>query len=188
MATVKKQKDYSKGKIYMIRNTENDKLYIGSTCQTLSQRMAKHRNSAKDDRSTHYPLYVAFNEIGVSKFYIELLEDFPCERQEQLLKREGELIRLHESHANGYNSKVAARTFQEWRQDNYASQSQKWKGYYQENKDKVKEKVSEWVKANKEKHEKYKAEYYQKNKDMVLQKQKERLARKKAEKQASTST
>ena len=29
-------KDYTKGKIYIIRNSENDLTYIGSTCQNTS--------------------------------------------------------------------------------------------------------------------------------------------------------
>jgi predicted GIY-YIG superfamily endonuclease len=36
--------DYKNGKIYCIRNKINDDVYIGSTTQPLSQRMAKHRS------------------------------------------------------------------------------------------------------------------------------------------------
>ena len=43
MVDTKSKKDYSLGKIYCIRNTTYDDTYIGSTCQTLSQRMALYR-------------------------------------------------------------------------------------------------------------------------------------------------
>ena len=33
------------------------------------------------------------NQLGVEHFYIELVEDCPCDRNEELLKREGEIIR-----------------------------------------------------------------------------------------------
>ena len=72
-------KDYTKGKIYIIRNSENDLTYIGSTCQTLAQRMAQHRRDMKYPKRQQYKLYQAMNELGVDAFYIELLEDYPCQ-------------------------------------------------------------------------------------------------------------
>ena len=44
---------YSKGKIYKILNTIDDEIYVGSTCETLSQRMARHRSDMK--RLSHSP-------------------------------------------------------------------------------------------------------------------------------------
>ena len=40
-------KDFKNGKIYCIRNTIDDDIYVGSTCQPLSKRMAKHRVDMK---------------------------------------------------------------------------------------------------------------------------------------------
>ena len=42
------QKDYKNGKIYCIRNNINDDIYVGSTTQPLSKRMAWHRDAAKN--------------------------------------------------------------------------------------------------------------------------------------------
>ena len=36
-----------KPKIYCIRNHIDDQIYLGSTCQSLSKRMAYHRQDAK---------------------------------------------------------------------------------------------------------------------------------------------
>ena len=80
-------KDYTKGKIYIIRNSENDLTYIGSTCQTLAQRMAQHRRDMKYPKRQQYKLYQAMNELGVDAFYIELLEDYPCQKKKNYLKR-----------------------------------------------------------------------------------------------------
>ena len=40
-------RDYKNGKIYCIRNTLDDNIYVGSTTQPLSKRMVKHRCDAK---------------------------------------------------------------------------------------------------------------------------------------------
>ena len=42
-------KDYKNGKIYCIRNNINDDIYVGSTTQPLSKRMALHRQDAKKE-------------------------------------------------------------------------------------------------------------------------------------------
>ena len=60
-------KDYKNGKIYCIRNTIDDDIYVGSTTQPLSERMVKHRCSAntcphKQKITTH--MY----ELGVEDF------------------------------------------------------------------------------------------------------------------------
>ena len=87
------QKDYKNGKIYCIRNNITDDIYIGSTTQPLCKRMAWHRQDAKKEIKMNYMLYSKFNEIGIENFYIELIEDCPCEALEQLRKREGHYIR-----------------------------------------------------------------------------------------------
>ena len=37
--------DYQKGKIYAIKSYQTEMMYIGSTTQTLSQRIAKHKEN-----------------------------------------------------------------------------------------------------------------------------------------------
>ena len=86
-------KDYKNGKIYCTRNNINDDIYVGSTTQPLSKRMAKHRVDAKREIKMHSIFYSKVNELGIERFYIELLEDYPCESLKQLRKREGEFIR-----------------------------------------------------------------------------------------------
>ena len=83
---------YQNGKIYAVKNDITDEVYIGSTVVSLSRRMVQHRSDAKmyPDKM---PLTRQMNEIGIEHFYIELLEDYPCNNKEHLNKREGELIR-----------------------------------------------------------------------------------------------
>jgi hypothetical protein len=86
--------DYARGKIYTIRcRTDQTLIYVGSTTQALSQRISEHRTDSK--RKNYMILYDKIEEFGGwSNWYIELYEDFPCNSLEQLLKREGEIIRM----------------------------------------------------------------------------------------------
>jgi len=106
--------NYALSKVYVIRNTINEKLYVGSTTRTLAQRMTQHRCYYNKGRNTKFPLYEAMNELGVEHFYIELWKDAPCERKEQLHKCEGDAIReLKTIVPEGYNSRVAGRKYSE---------------------------------------------------------------------------
>ena len=98
--------NYSLGKIYKIVNDVNDKIYIGSTCQTLSQRLNGHRKDArKIERMS--PLYSAMKELGIGQFRIVLIEEYPCQNVAQLTAREYTL--MGEVKANGvelYNDMI----------------------------------------------------------------------------------
>jgi hypothetical protein len=76
MSVSSQMRTFENGKIYKITNDFNDSIYIGSTCDTLDKRMIRH----KTDRQKHPNrlLYKLMNEIGFSRFKIELLENFPC--------------------------------------------------------------------------------------------------------------
>lgn len=110
--------NYKNGKIYVIRNHSNNKVYVGSTTQTLSKRFSNHKRNHKSKKAYEYPFYKAMREIGIENFYIELVEDYPCENIEQLNAREGYYIRQYDSFHNGYNSNIAGRDKTEWRKDN----------------------------------------------------------------------
>jgi len=108
--------DYQQGKIYAIRNSFNDKLYIGSTTTTLCRRFWGHKTQG--ERTTP-KLVKAVNENpdGWDVFYIELLYAYPCSSKEELNAEEGKAIRAYNSIHNGYNTKVAGRTFEQWKLD-----------------------------------------------------------------------
>ena len=83
--------DYSKGKIYKILNTIDDEIYVGSTMEKLSTRLKQHR-AATTFWSTQ-KIHQHMREIGMEKFYIELIENCPCSSKGELLRKEGEWIR-----------------------------------------------------------------------------------------------
>ena len=153
------QKDYKNGKIYCIRNNINDDIYVGSTTQPLSKRRAKHRENAKSENKKHLVLYSKVNEIGIENFYIELIEDCPCESVEQLRKREGHYIR----EMGTLNSLIAGRTQKEWREANQDKLIEKRKEYREANKEEIKCKKTKkmicacgviYTHQNKSRHEK----------------------------------
>ena len=86
------------GKLYVIRNTVNDKVYIGKTFLTIEKRFIEHSYERKRDIKRH--LYKAMNEIGIEKFYIELLGEY----EEGLLEKEEiKVIKEFDSYIQGYN-------------------------------------------------------------------------------------
>lgn len=89
------------GSIYMIKNTINDKVYIGQTCQSITERWKGHLKRVKEE-SKKYKLYNALRKHGVSNFSIVPLEiNIPYD---QLDKKEIEYIKSYDSFENGYNS------------------------------------------------------------------------------------
>lgn len=60
--------------IYVMKNTENDKIYIGQTTKTLDNRLKHHKGQVGYDKSS---IHTAMGEIGRDKFYAEKLEIVP---------------------------------------------------------------------------------------------------------------
>jgi len=96
--------DYANGKIYKIVNSENDKVYIGSTTKTLAQRMGGHRRCAKSNPSRFYK---AMRHHGVENFSIELIKSVPCSNVIELEKVEYKIInKMRERGTKLYNSVI----------------------------------------------------------------------------------
>ena len=91
---------YENGKIYKITDVGYNKCYIGSTCESLSKRMERHRKQYKEyikgrmkKKTTAIDI---FNEFGIENCTIELIENYPCQSKEELFKREGGHIKATE--------------------------------------------------------------------------------------------
>ena len=84
------------------------------------------------------------DKIGFDNFYIELIEEHPCENVEQLRRREGEIIREMKP---SLNKEIAGRTGKEWYEDNKEARTEQIKQYKSDN--------SEWYKQ-------YWKEYFEK--------------------------
>lgn len=180
--------NYNNGKIYVIRNHINDKQYVGSTTQTLSQRYGKNYGENTVSKS-HFPLMKAIKEIGKKHFYIELIENYPCSSKNELEAREGYWIRQKDTYRNGYNLRIAGRTKQEYVEDNRENITQYQKQYrkdnkediinskkewYEKNRDKKIEDAKQYVESHKEKVAETKKAWYERNKERLNQEHKEK--------------
>ena len=161
--------DYQNGKIYKILNTVDDDCYVGSTTQPLSKRMAAHRKNMTANAKRNRLLYTKMRLLGVDSFYIELIEDFPCESVEQLRQREGHFIR----EIGTLNHIIAGRTKKEWTQEHIEHKKDQDKTYHQEHREQRLASMKEYRENNKEKISEMKKEHYEENKERILEKQKE---------------
>lgn len=98
---------YKDGKIYTI-TCEDGAVYVGSTIQTLKERFRIHK---KKTETCHMNYYIRDNYDGDwSKCKIELYENYPCNSEKELERREGEIIRL----LGTINKQIVGRTYKEW--------------------------------------------------------------------------
>lgn len=187
---------YSNGKIYRLVNNVDDKEYIGSTIQTLTQRKSGHRVKAKKHADRR--VYKHLNEIGFDNVEIILLENFPCSNKDELKRRERYFI---ETLKPDLNMAIPNRTRQEWREDNpekvrdfaakyreeYPEKVRDTTAKYREaNREKLREKNAKYREANREKERERNAKYKEMNREKVLAQQREAYAKKK-EDQASSN-
>jgi hypothetical protein len=143
--------DYSKSKIYIIRNKINDDTYIGATIQELPHHLLKQYEISREPKRASFPLTIAFKEHGYENFYIELLEAFPCDKLKQLNKRKGEIIKDLNPTLNTFKFMTRyerEKMYKKADPEKYKAWSQK---YYQKNKEKLLEKAKDY--RNTHKHE-----------------------------------
>ena len=164
--------DYNNGKIYTIRSHQTVGFYIGSTTQSLAVRFGGHKKDYKKYFKNNNKSYCSSYEIlKFDDCYIELLENFSCESKDELLKREGEMIRLNIDVV--VNKRIAGRTDKEWRIDNkekikeyYETNKEQLKQYRLENKESQKQYQKQYRLENKESQKQYQKQYYQNKKSL----------------------
>lgn len=89
------------GYIYIIKNTCNNKVYIGQTTLSVEERFKQHLKPSQIKRC-RYKLYKAMEKYGKENFYVETLEsDVPYDKLDE---REIYYINMYDSFHNGYNS------------------------------------------------------------------------------------
>lgn len=188
---------YQDSKIYALRSYQTDKVYIGSTYNTLAKRFGSHKSDFKNPKN-----YITSHEIlKYEDCYIELVEDFPCNSKNELNRREGQVIRetncvnkfisgrTHREYCNDNPELIAAinkRTYDKHKHtDKFKEARKKYqeehkeeiadnrRRYYQDNKEEIIEKARLYSKLNKEKIAEKKYQYYQDNKEEISIKAKE---------------
>lgn len=89
--------DYKNGKIYTIRHKQDSSLvYVGCTCQDLYKRFYQHKLGYTNPNHQMYglKLYTKMREDdNIDNWYIELHLYYPCNKKEELIKKEDEVMR-----------------------------------------------------------------------------------------------
>lgn len=177
---------YQTGKIYQIVDIGYTKCYVGSTCETLSQRMAHHRGTynyflqAGGKRTRSYDM---FQEFGVDNCKIELIQNYPCNSKDELVRQEGKhILRLRKKCVN---KNVAGRTKKEgyeankehylsisrkWKENHKEETQKAWKQYYQDNLDKLKVATQQYRETHTEKIQQQQKEYQNNNRKELTRK------------------
>jgi hypothetical protein len=169
MEETKKETKYINSKIYTIRSFKTDMFYIGSTYDKLHKRLSKHRSAFKNYSVSNFYM-TSFEIVKFDDNFIELLEEYPCESKMQLLKREGEMIRLHK--LNAVNICVPGRTKKEWEEDNIERNLEVRKIYNENNKEFIAKNKKEYAIEHREEIIEYKKQYRLDNIDAIKVKNK----------------
>jgi hypothetical protein len=186
--------NYSDGKIYKIVCDTTNLTYIGSTCESLCNRLGKHAYNYRNYGKNHNRYYTSYMVLENNNYKIVLLEKNSCNDKTELLARERFYIENNEC----VNKQVPLQNKTEYRQqhrDNFNKYSQLYhsknrakrneqakeynKIYYNLNKEKVKEQKQIWREDNKVKLADKRKEYYKANKDEINRKRREAKALKK---------
>ena len=123
--------NYLNGKIYTIRSYKTDEIYVGSTTQTLSKRMSKHRGNFKCYKNGTYNYVSSFEILKYDDAYIELVILNPCNSKTELDAVEGQYVRKMDC----VNKIIPGRSRKEY----YVDNREKIKQYYTDNKDQINE-------------------------------------------------
>jgi len=154
---------YNNSRIYKICSNLTDKIYIGSTTQTLAQRLSKHVGAYKTNKKnieTNNNYITSIEIIKLGDFSIVLIEECNFNNKEQLLKREGEFIKLHIN--NVVNKIIAGRT-----------QVEQQKLYYNDNKTEIAERRKQYYLTNKTQIIEYSKQYRTDNKTQLAENRKQ---------------
>ncbi len=133
--------DYANGKVYAVRSrSREDLVYIGSTTQPLAKRYSEHMRAIGKHGTS------AKQVIDIGDSYVELIEAFPCANKDELLRREGQIIRSMDC----VNRCVAGRTLVEYRADNAEAIAAYAKQWNQKNIEHQKQKHADYQSAHAE--------------------------------------
>mgnify|MGYP003639847321 FL=1 len=138
---------YRNGKIYKLIDLDSDKVYIGSTTQTLHDRLNKHKNPSNNCMSNTF-----------KDPYIQLIKSYPCNSKRALDKEEQKYIDMYDC----VNKQKSFQTKEEKKEQINKYQKQYYiehdeelkkyqKQYHTDRKDVIYEKIKKYQIVNKDK-------------------------------------
>jgi hypothetical protein len=184
--------NYKDGKIYRLVCNNKGNQYIGSTTQSLSQRLGGHKADYKRFLEGKTTLQISsFNILSEKNFEMILIEEFPCENKNQLERRERyfmetmecvnmrkpaqtreEMIEYNKQYRQQENKEERKEYAKLYWEENKEEIKEKHKQYRQENKEKIKESSKQYYEENKDKRKEYQERYWEENKEKITDKNK----------------
>lgn len=166
--------NYQRGKIYKLVCDTSGLIYVGSTTEKyLSRRLTGHRTSYKRYLEGKSNYVTSFEILENDNYYIELIENYPCNDYHELAKRERYYIELLDC----VNKVIPTRTRKEYdkqyREDNKEKLRERQKEYYEQNKDKILEQCKQYYEQNKDKLNEQCKQYYEQNKSKIIEQRKQ---------------
>jgi hypothetical protein len=167
---------YQNGKVYKIVSQNTEKVYVGSTCKDLIERLGEHKRKYDGYvKKLHCTFYTSFLVLEKGNYTIELLENVPCDSKIVLLMAEQRYINSIPECCNLLNCILTDnerrdkmyKLNRKYREAHREELSEKSKEYYYKNKDNVLKRVKTYHEQNKEHRNNYSHEYYQKNKEKM---------------------
>jgi len=182
--------DYSKGVIYTVKSPSNPHInpFYGSTTKPLYQRKCEHKH-AYDNYTIHQiGWYVpSFELFQFPDTLIELVEQYPCQSNEQLLTREKEYVLKYECVNNQYRDKsnksmnqyfeshknTINKTPKQYRDSHKSEIQQKSKQYRDSHKNEIKQKAKIYRESHKIEIKQKSKKYRESHKSEIQQKSKQ---------------
>ena len=163
--------DYKNGKIYrLVCNTTSDQ-YIGSTTQSLSQRLGSHQAQYKQFLKGKITKQISsYSILSNNNFEIILLEEFACENKNQLERRERYFIETMKC-VNKYKPSRTKEELQKYMQTYQQVHKEELQKYHQMYQQVHKEKIQKYQQTYNEEHK----EELQKNTQTYRQVHKEEI-------------
>jgi len=176
------ENSYQNGKVYRIWSLDTEDIYIGSSCDTLSNRFCRHKSHYKKwkegDKRIYCSSYILFDKVGVENCKIELIKDFPCNSKTELNREEGKVMRENKDII--VNKIQAGRTKKEYDEEHkqekkeyYQNHKEEKKEYYEHNKKEILEKQKEYREENKEELAEKQKVYREQHKEEIAEKAKD---------------
>ena len=129
------------GKIYKITSNSTDKIYIGSTCQSIETRFSCHKSSYKLFLNGRCNKNTCYELIKLGDTIITLIEEIQYETRKQLYQRERYHIELNKDIC--INKYIPSRTNKEYMKEYYQAYKSKIIQYnkqrYYDNREKIQE-------------------------------------------------
>ena len=181
--------DYSKSCIYKLLHKEdfnNENIYVGSTTNFIQRKKThKKRCNLVNNKEYNKNVYQHIRGNGGWENWVMIqIEPFSCNSKKELETRERYWIETLKSKLNcviptrtqreyyDNNKEKIAEKVKKYRQQNADKMTEQSKIYYQNNKEKIAERVKKYREQNKEKMTEQSKKYYQNNKEKIAEREK----------------